>query len=171
MVSVKGQTTSGLTAAAIAILALAIIVSIGAQILGEVETALTDTSSETEQVNCTTTNASRSLGHRIIVSGSESAIREQGYLTLTSGTHPSGNYTITDYIAGTLVCHEVSLENQTINVTYSYELLGTSRNTTIEGISAVGEFGDWFTIIVIVLIAVFVIALILRGFGGVTRGV
>ena len=44
------------------------------------------------------------------------------------------------------------------------------RNTTEAGLDAMAEFGDWFTIIVLVLIAVVIIALLVRGLGGMTAG-
>ena len=42
----------------------------------------------------------------------------------------------------------------------------TEYNTSAAGLDALGEFADWFTIIVIVLIAVVIIALLVRGLGG-----
>lgn len=45
------------------------------------------------------------------------------------------------------------------------------RNATDEGLDAMDEFSNWFTIIVLVIIAVVIIGLLLRGFGGVSRGV
>ena len=46
----------------------------------------------------------------------------------------------------------------------------TEYNTTEAGQEAMKEFSDWFTIIVLVLIAVVIISLLVRGLGGVTGG-
>jgi len=61
------------------------------------------------------------------------------------------------------------------------QILGTIRdtqtsgsyeyNTTTAGLDAMEEFGNWFTIIVLVLIAVVIIALLIRGLGGMSGGV
>ena len=42
----------------------------------------------------------------------------------------------------------------------------TEYNTSRAGLLAMSEFANWFTIIVIVLIAVVIIALLVRGLGG-----
>ena len=47
----------------------------------------------------------------------------------------------------------------------------TEYNVSDEGLGAMSEFADWFTIIVIVLIAVVIISLLVRGLGGSTTGV
>lgn len=47
----------------------------------------------------------------------------------------------------------------------------TEYNTTGSGLTAMAQFGNWFTIIVLVLIAVVIIGLLIRGLGGVAGGV
>jgi len=47
----------------------------------------------------------------------------------------------------------------------------TEFNTTKAGLEAMDEFSNWFTIIVLVLIAVVIIALLIRGLGGMSGGV
>ena len=47
----------------------------------------------------------------------------------------------------------------------------TEFNTTTAGLEAMDEFSNWFTIIVLVLIAVVIIALLIRGLGGMSGGV
>lgn len=54
-------------------------------------------------------------------------------------------------------------DTQTVNT--------TEHNTTAEGLKAMDEFANWFTIIVLVIIAVVIIGLLLRGFGSISRGV
>ena len=49
---------------------------------------------------------------------------------------------------------------QTTNVAGS-----TAYNTTQDGLAALGAFGDWFTVIVIVLIATVIIELLTYGMG------
>lgn len=46
----------------------------------------------------------------------------------------------------------------------------TEKNITTAGLSAMGQFANWFTILVLVIIAVVIIALLIRGLGGLAGG-
>jgi hypothetical protein len=45
----------------------------------------------------------------------------------------------------------------------------TEWNTTGSGLNALNTFSNWFTIIVLVIIAVVIISLLIRGLGGLAR--
>jgi type II secretory pathway component PulF len=42
----------------------------------------------------------------------------------------------------------------------------TEKNITTAGLTAMGQFANWFTILVLVIIAVVIISLLIRGLGG-----
>ena len=166
----KGDITlSSLQAAGLAIVVLVVIVSIGGQLLGEVQSGIKTT------VNTQTDNASLTSGvtAQQIGGAGNNPINFVGLhvWNSTSNVVPSGNWTLST--TGIFNLTEANYENDTLTLTFTndHDLESIAYNTTSEGLDAMSEFSDWFTIVVIVLIAVVVIALLVRGLGGTTQGV
>ena len=167
---VKGITTNELAAAAVTLLILVIIISVGAQIMGETQEAGKATESRstanqslgTELVNASSTVTGLGLNPTAYVIGE--------VLNATDFQLASTGYTFTD--AGVFTLTNMSHNNTVLRITFTNtaDTEDEFYNTTVSGLEAVAEFSDWFVILVLVLIAVVIIALLVRGLSGTTMG-
>jgi hypothetical protein len=153
-----------LTGLALGIIVLAIVVSIGATILTNVrDSRLTSLS------NLTTTNEKLTFSSNTATLTNRWGIGVSQLTNESTGTviTPTGNYTTSINAGdGTMTITNLTSKYQGWNATYTY--YNTSRadwqvanNATI----GLGEYGNWFKIIVIVGVAAVILSLIFMAFG------
>src|SRR3990167_10035166 len=167
----KGQSMSlgGLQAAALGMILLVILVSVGSQVLGTVrDTNLPDavTHTETNQSATPTVNISFTVTPtgKTVVNGSEviSRLNRSGTatgvynVTFVHGT----DYTIV-YLNGTITMLNTTYSAMPLNVTYQWQgdVRSAEYNISNTGLNAFDTFADYFDVIVIILVAVMVIGL------------
>ena len=165
----KGITITQLQTAGIAILVLAVVVAIGSQVISEMQSAMgTTANTQTDNRTLTAGVTAQQVG------GFGSNPTNFVGLHVWNGTAlvlGSGNWTLST--SGIFNLSIETFENDTaltLTFTNDHDVADTAYNTTVEGLNAMSEFADWFTIIVIVLVAVVIIALLIRGLGGTTSG-
>jgi len=164
-----------LVSAAIILVVFVVSVGIGGQILDELqenEEAYNVLSVENE----TLTNSSEiTLANNYVISSS---------MVLWNGTYTgaaSSPTTLNLNCTGASVC-TISVNNHTGtgieeagNFTLTYNYRGyyqtTAFNTTGDGLGAMDDFSDWFTTIVVIIIASFIIVLLVRQFGSVGKSI
>ena len=169
----------GLRGGAVAILILVFIVVIGIQIVANTQTAITDrVSSETVNESLGTIAANATVDIAGIGLNKNGFTVISIYNTTVAGTSEAGDirlettsFSVTqgDEIA-TINMTNASLADDPFHVDYSNSRDDetVAYNTTQDGLAAGAEFGNWFVIIVLVIVAVFIITLLLRGFGKTT---
>ena len=166
MTNIKNSAVD-LTELAIGVVVLGVVVSVGAVILvGVRDSQLTGTTTVT-----TVNESVATLGH------TATALSEQYFRSIVSVINSTGfetigatNYTITtDGGVGSIAFSGAagSLYNQTaVDVTYTrYNVSNPQYNLPDEAAIGLGEFGNWFKILVIVGIAAVVLSLIFLAFG------
>ena len=160
----KGQTMQ-LAGVALTIVLLIVIVAIGAQVISTVQTnqLTTGTNSVTNESFRANTSATYTVTN---VGNSVTVLRvEANNVThnLTFVNQIDYNYTS----AGVITWYNSTNNNSYTNVTYNWNgnILNEAYNISGKGLTGLQTYGDWFTIIVIVAVAAFVIALLLGTFG------
>lgn len=159
----KGEITiQMLGAAGIALVVLVFIIAIGSQIIGEMQEANIKEQAPSyianESLAVTSNNTYFGLAHNYV---STVYIVENA---TTGNDVPAGNMTI-DYDRGAIMVND-NLFVHTLNVTYDYYPTTISSNVSGQGLSGMLQFSNWFTIIILVLVAVVIISLLIRGLGG-----
>jgi hypothetical protein len=156
-----------LTDLALGIVVLGIVVSIGAVILTNMRDArLTDLPVDATVVNITGSNTTgTSLGNPYFKS-----LTSLVNATNTSQVVPASNYTITtaDAVTGnaTLTINGATWNGKSMTVTYdSYDTTQADYASANDAATGLGEYGNWFKIIVIVGVAAVILALIFMAFG------
>jgi len=83
-------------------------------------------------------------------------------------TLPSANYTTTtpDGAVGTVTLIQNDWNNTLTQCTYGYDSYSEGRTASDSTVSALGEFGQWFALIVIALSAGVIIYYLTKGIGG-----
>ena len=156
-----------LTDLALGIVVLGIVVSIGAVILMNIrDNSLTDLPVVSTTANITGSNTTgTSLGNPYFKSFT-SAVNASN----TSQTVPASNYTVSavDPVSGkaTLTINGATWNGKSITVVYdSYNTAQANYAVADDAAVGLGEYGNWFKIIVIVGVAAVILALIFMAFG------
>lgn len=158
-----------LTDLALGIIVLGIVVSIGAVILTNVrDTRLDNLPVDTTVVNVTASNTTAaSLGNPYF-KGLTSVVNASN----TSQTVPASNYTLSavNPVTGksTFILNGAGNAWTGKNVTITYDSYDTTQadyDLANDAANGLGEYGNWFSIIVIVGVAAVIISLIYLAFG------
>lgn len=156
-----------LRAGGIILVIVVITLAVGSQIVGEVREEQTDV------ITLHVVNESSSPTYNTGENLNQVAGRQPPALSLNvyDVWNSTGNFHVlsTSYVAnGTTqwTMNNQTLENWTFQVTYSFtaDELTTAGNVSTSGLDALVEFGDWFVVIVTVLIASVIITILLTGF-------
>ena len=157
------QNAVDLTDLAIGILVLGIVVTIGSNILISVRD-----STLTDLAEITTTN--ESVG--IAGAGTSDTLANTWVKSVDScnaaagGTIPAANYTVAiDAASGVATITNVSIAEASINCTYTtYDTTRADWALPNDAATGIGEYGNWFDIIVIVGVAGLILSLIFLAF-------
>jgi len=160
-----------LTDLAMGIVILGIVVSIGANVLVNLQSnRLTDLSTySTANESITATDAGTTLSNGWFESITSVTNTTGGETVLATGNYSTS---VDGFGVGTITFDGSSPYNGTdVNVTYSSYNTNSRADYTVAGDAATGlaEYGNWFDIIVIVGVAALILALIFMAFGGVSR--
>lgn len=155
-----------LTDLALGIVVLGIVVTIGSIILVNMrDTRLTELSSVTTTANITGSNTTGTALGNPYYKSFTSLVNASN----TSQTVPASNYTISavNTVSGkaTLTINGATWNGQSMTVTYdSYNTSRADYSLADDAVVGLGEYGNWFKIIVIVGVAAVILALIFMAF-------
>jgi hypothetical protein len=156
-----------LTDLALGIIVLGVVVSIGSVLLlGVRDARLTDLATYTTTANITGSNTTATELSSAYFKSFTSAVNASN----TSQTVPASNYTVSavDPVSGkaTLLVNGATWNGKSITVTYSsYNTTRADYAVADDAAVGLGEYGNWFKIIVIVGVAAVILALIFMAFG------
>ncbi len=159
MKSKKGQALGGLPTGAIAILILIIVVAIGATALQSIrDTQLdTGTASAIESYTVDNTTAETLTNARCIDTSVVIINATNG-----SQTFASGNYTVAcSASASTITWDTGTGNNSAVNASYNYniDVFPEDYNITTAGLTSLGTYSDFFTVIVVIIVFAVIIGL------------
>lgn len=154
--------------ASILLVAFVVTVGLGSVILAELRETQAQPAARTALVNesqTANTAVPFTVSRPPIISGTLTITNLSGGVRRTF--IEGDDYTVV-YANGIVTWINVTANNSAVNVSYSYDsaVESLSYNITETGESALSDFGDWFSTIVVVVVAGFIVALVLARFTG-----
>lgn len=149
--------------------AFVILIAITGMILAFSLLILSTLQEDERMIDCTGTQYNATLNNGSAVSLGQDLLCAWGGCVNASNqsqTLPTTNYTV-QMAAGTITLIDASWDGNSTECSFSYEARNSEAyNATGSAIEAGGIFGDWLPLIVLVIVAIIMIGLIMRGLGG-----
>lgn len=93
----------------------------------------------------------------------------------SSAINVTGGESITGYLITSNITHswftltDNTFNNTNINVTYNYEVPSLAYSKMTDSLEGLGKFGDWWALIIVVIIAALLIGMVITGLAGTRR--
>ena len=143
---------------------LAIVIGMGAMILGEIEPETWDTTTVTNESMGNITSVPHTF--TVATASSDAEFEQLTSVTCYNASANTGTETcvILSATAGTVNITTNTDDTENEYITYTYYADSSASNTVDDGVSALSDFSGWFGILVLIVIAAVIIGIVSKLF-------